>query len=49
MNDIRLDWYMKAILSSVTRINKEEDKFIKKLDEINKESVRKDKNNEKKN
>ena len=44
MDNNRLDWYMKIILDSVTRKNEEENKFIKKLDEINKE----DKNSEKK-
>lgn len=44
MDNSHLDWYMKIILDSVTRKNEEEDKFIKKLDEINKEF----KNNEKK-
>lgn len=44
MDNNHIDWYMKTILEAVTRKNEEEKKFIKKLDEINRE----DKNSEKK-
>jgi hypothetical protein len=44
MDNNHLDWYIKNILDSVTRKNEEEEKFVRKLDEINKEG----KNSEKK-